>query len=96
MKRLTPDQVVIAKKLAVPLEEYAKANGWFANKNIKIGKLGGSFTIHLNTIEAARMAYALKYNNKPTRKLLSIFEEICDYIEYHHPLIKKDKNENNT
>lgn len=91
MTKLTPNEEAIAKRLAEPLNKYAIKNGIFKNKNIKLSKLGGSFIIHLNFIEAARMAYALKYDNKPSRKLSSIFEEILEYINYRHPV--KDKNE---
>ena len=40
------------------------------------------------------MALALKYDKKPTKKLLSMFEEILEYINYRYPI--KDENENNT
>jgi len=91
MNKLTPREEAIAKKLAEPLNQYAIRKGIFKNKNIKLGKLNGSFIIHLNFIEAARMAYRLKYDNKPSRKLSSIFEEIFEFINYHRPV--KDNNE---
>jgi|TARA_E500000318_G_scaffold95798_1_gene95742 hypothetical protein len=94
MRKPTPNEEAIAKKLAEPLHKYAITNGIFKNKNIKLGKLGGSFTIHLNILEALRMAYALKYDKKPTKKLLSMFEEMLEYINYRYPI--KDENENNT
>ena len=94
MTEQTPNQEAIAEKLAEPLKKYAITNGIFKNKNIKLGKLGGSFTIHLNILEAARMALALKYDKKPTKKLLSMFEEILEYINYRYPI--KDENENNS
>ena len=56
--------------------------------------MGGSFTIHLSMLEALRMAYALKYDKKPTKKLLSMFEEILKYIKYKY--LEEDENENNT
>ena len=46
MRELTPNEEAIAEKLAEPLKKYAITNGIFKNKNIKLGKLGGSFTIH--------------------------------------------------
>jgi len=91
MNKLTPREEAIAKRLAEPLKKYAITNGIFKNKNIKLGKLGGSFTIHLNIFEAARMALALKYDKKPTKKLLSMFEEMLEYINYRYPI--KDENE---
>jgi hypothetical protein len=94
MRKPTPNEEAIAKKLAEPLHQYAIKNGIFKNKNIKLGKLGGSFTIHLSMLEALRMAYALKYDNKPTKKLLSMFEEIREYIKYKY--LEEDKNENNS
>ena len=94
MRKPTPNEEAIAKKLAEPLHKYAITNGIFKNKNIKLGKLGGSFTIHLNILETLRMAYALKYDKKPTKKLLSMFEEILEYINYRYPI--KDENENNS
>ena len=33
-------------------------------------------------------------SEKPTKKLLSMFEEILEYINYRYPI--KDENENNT
>ena len=45
-------------------------------------------------LEALRMAYALKYEKKPNKKLLSMFEEILEYINYRYPV--KDENENNS
>ena len=53
--------------------------------------MGGSFTIHLNMLEVLRMAYALKYDKKPTKKLSSMFEEMLEYINYRYPM--KDENE---
>ena len=94
MRELTPNEEAIAEKLAEPLKKYAITNGIFKNKNIKLGKLGGSFTIHLTILEAARMALSLKYDKKPTKKLLSMFEEILEYINYRYPI--KDENENNS
>ena len=94
MRKPTPNEEAIAKKLAEPLKKYAITNGIFKNKNIKLGKLGGSFTIHLNILEAARMALTLKYEKKPNKKLLSMFEEILEYINYRYPV--KDENENNS
>ena len=94
MRKPTPNEEAIAKKLAEPLHKYAITNGIFKNKNIKLGKLGGSFTIHLNILEALIMSYALKYDKKPTKKLLSMFEEMLEYINYRYPI--KDENENNT
>ena len=94
MRKPTPNEEAIAKKLAEPLHQYAIKNGIFKNKNIKLGKLGRSFTIHLSMLEALRMAYALKYDNKPTKKLLSMFEEIREYIKYKY--LEEDKNENNS
>ena len=94
MRKPTPNEEAIAKKLAEPLHQYAIKNGIFKNKNIKLGKLGRSFTIHLSMLEALRMAYALKYEKKPNKKLLSMFEEILEYINYRYPV--KDENENNS
>ena len=94
MRELTPREEYIAERLAEPLKKYAIKNGIFKNKNIKLGKMGGSFTIRLSMLEALRMAYALKYDNKPTKKLLSMFEEIREYIKYKY--LEEDKNENNT
>ena len=37
------------------------------------------------------MALTLKYDKKPTKKLLSMFEEILEYINYRYPV--KDENE---
>jgi len=94
MRELTPNEEAIAEKLAEPLKKYAITSGIFKNKNIKLGKMGGSFTIHLSMLEALRMAYALKYDKKPTKKLLSMFEEILKYIKYKY--LEEDENENNT
>jgi|TARA_R100001086_G_scaffold119059_1_gene61163 hypothetical protein len=91
MREPTPREEAIAKKLAEPLHKYAITNGIFKNKNIKLGKMGGSFTIHLSMLEALRMAYVLKYKNKPTKKLLSMFEEMLEYINYRYPV--EDENE---
>ena len=91
MREPTPREEAIAERLAEPLKKYAIKNGIFKNKNIKLGKMGGSFTIHLNMLEVLRMAYALKYDKKPTKKLLSMFEEMLEYINYRYPM--KDENE---
>jgi hypothetical protein len=40
MRKPTPNEEAIAKKLAEPLHQYAIKNGIFKNKNIKLGKLG--------------------------------------------------------
>ena len=45
-------------------------------------------------LEALRMAYALKYEKKPNKKLSWMFEEILEYINYRYPV--KDENENNS
>mgnify|MGYP003126966106 FL=1 len=91
MREPTPREEAIAERLAEPLKKYAIKNGIFKNKNIKLGKMGGSFTIHLNMLEVLRMAYALKYDKKPTKKLSSMFEEMLEYINYRYPM--KDENE---
>jgi len=91
MREPTPREEAIAERLAEPLKKYAIKNGIFKNKNIKLGKMGGSFTIHLNMLEVLRMAYALKYDKKPTKKLSSMLEEMLEYINYRYPM--KDENE---
>ena len=60
MRELTPNEEAIAEKLAEPLKKYAITNGIFKNKNIKLGKMGGSFTIHLSMLEAHRMGLRIK------------------------------------
>jgi len=94
MRKLTPSEEAIAEKLAEPLKKYAITNGIFKNKNIKLGKMGGSFTIHLNILEAAKIALALKYGKRPTKKLLSMFEEMLEYIDEYHQAKKNSLREN--
>ena len=62
------------------------------HRNLKFGKQGKSFHIHLNSIEAYRMALEIIYQNKPTKQLKSIFKEIENHIVFKlYPELKLKK-----
>ena len=58
------------------------------HRNLKFGKQGKSFYIHLNSIEAYKMALEIIYQNKPTKQLKSIFKEIENHICKLYPELK--------